>query len=67
MGKRSIGIPRIFLGVEADPEVIYNSCLILKICYENNMKISELTSRQAAGKTKTNRKSKTNPHLLRFL
>ena len=65
MGKRGIGTPRIFFlggGVwRADPEAIYNLCLIfkiMKICYENNMKISELSSSQATGKIKTNRKSK---------
>jgi hypothetical protein len=41
-------------GGGADPAGFYNLCLFLKVCYENDVKISEPTSNQVTGKIKAN-------------
>jgi hypothetical protein len=42
----------------ADPEAVYNLCLILKLYYEDHVKISEPTSGKLQGKLKLTEEEK---------
>jgi hypothetical protein len=40
VNKRSAAHPEFFIGDGADPEVIYNLCLMFRLCYKNHVNIT---------------------------